>query len=350
MVIDLINDKKVVVLIQARVSSTRLPKKHFRKIGDKDVLEWILWRLSHIKEIDRVVVSTCKESDSDLYKQYQNSYNYDVFEYKGDVNDVVGRHYKATQKYPADHYIIISGDCPLIDENLINIKIKKLAEDDYHNITTKNRTIHEGIQLYSASAMEHIQKESKTSDQRENFAYKVSHEELNIGYIQTDDKFMKDLCRVSVDNMADLRFMNALYEECLYRGILYDIDNVVDILNERPDFLKYHAHVNQKEVGYQAKKYLFFINGDEDDVGDMIKTAQVLNERYHHGIKFLINSNKVKGMLEAHGYVFDFLYFENVQHRNQILESEKFDILVTCSSLDEKLSLGQKVYSDLLIT
>lgn len=327
----MIKDKKITALIQARVSSTRLPKKHFRMIGDQSVLEWILWRLSHLNKIDKIVVSTCKEEDSDLYCQYQDKYDYEVFEYEGDVNDVVGRHYLAAQKYKSDYYLVVSGDCPLIDEPFIEQMLNILNVEYPWLIRGASESIHEGIGFDSYEAIKYIENNSVTPDQRENYGYQIEYPQGVIKHIEIEEKYQENKCRISVDNMADWRFMNALFLECEEHNLEFNLRNVIDFLNENPNLLNYHSHVKQKSVGFKAKKFLFLTEASKEvglgHLSRIIAMAQELNETYHNGVHFLINDDSVAiDKLKSEGYIYDYtIYKKDISTLMMMLT---YDVLV----------------------
>jgi len=61
-------NKKVLVIIQARLGSTRLPNKAFKKIGKRTIIEMITNRISKSKNIDNLIVATTnKNVDKKLY-------------------------------------------------------------------------------------------------------------------------------------------------------------------------------------------------------------------------------------------------------------------------------------------
>jgi len=306
----LINGKTVTALIQARVSSARMPKKHFRKIGDRSVIEWILWRLSHIPGIDQVVISTTLEPGSDLYAQYQSRHQYEVFQHNGDVNDVVGRHIQAVTKYPSDYYLYISGDCPLVDEGFIQDLFTALLEQS-PSLVIGEQSIHEGTSLLSRECMKYIDCNSITPDQRENFGYMIDYKGYDVVVVKVPAKLSTKLCRISVDNMADLRFMNHLESICRHKNIEFNLENSVDIIIENQAILRLHEHVKQKDVSHVTKRFVFLTEASQDvglgHLSRMIALAQELNEAYHHNINFLVNDDAIaKEKLVNEGYIFDY--------------------------------------------
>ena len=67
---------KIVAIIQARMGSIRLPGKVLKKIGNKNLIEIILERLSHSNEINEIVVATSVDSKNDVLQKFVESLNY----------------------------------------------------------------------------------------------------------------------------------------------------------------------------------------------------------------------------------------------------------------------------------
>ena len=109
------------VFIQARIGSTRLPGKVLKKIVNKTILELISERVSRIKNIQNVVITTGDvEKNLEVIKEAQRLHiNY----FAGSEENVLDRFYRASLQYPSDFIIRITADCPLIDFDLINHEI-----------------------------------------------------------------------------------------------------------------------------------------------------------------------------------------------------------------------------------
>ena len=109
---------KIIALVQARIGSTRLPGKVLKKIVNRPVIDLLLTRLSESKKIDQIVVATSKNTKDDTLKDVVESLGYDCF--RGSEDDVLKRFYDAAKKYNADIVVRITGDCPLVDANLVD--------------------------------------------------------------------------------------------------------------------------------------------------------------------------------------------------------------------------------------
>src|SRR5258708_5434883 len=103
----------IVAIIQARMSSTRLPKKVLLPLGDTTVLGWVVRRVREAKNISDVIVATSDQPDDDAIAKHCDELGVKVF--RGDLKDVLDRYYQAAKQHRAQSICRVTGDCPLID-------------------------------------------------------------------------------------------------------------------------------------------------------------------------------------------------------------------------------------------
>jgi spore coat polysaccharide biosynthesis protein SpsF len=108
-------------IIQARMSSSRLPGKVLMDIAGQPMLQHVIERIMNAKTIDRMVVATTTDPSDDVLEQF--CHKQDVPCYRGSLPDVLDRFYRATQQFHADVIIRLTADCPLIDPNLIDMTV-----------------------------------------------------------------------------------------------------------------------------------------------------------------------------------------------------------------------------------
>src|SRR5690349_472668 len=109
---------KIVVFVQARMGSTRLPKKVLMTVLDKPILVHQIERIRKAKTVDQVVVITTTKPEDDPIVELCKQHNVDVF--RGSELDLLDRHYHAAKEYKADFVVKIPSDCPLSDPALID--------------------------------------------------------------------------------------------------------------------------------------------------------------------------------------------------------------------------------------
>src|SRR5579863_6731059 len=104
---------KVVAIIQARMGSTRLPRKVLADIEGHPMLWHVVQRTQAAKTIHEVVVATTTESADEAIVVFCHEHNVSCF--RGSEYDVLDRYYHAAREHSAEVVIRITSDCPLID-------------------------------------------------------------------------------------------------------------------------------------------------------------------------------------------------------------------------------------------
>lgn len=108
----------VVVLIQARAGSTRLPGKVLLPLAGRPALAWVVARSRAARVVGRVVVATTELAADDTVAAVARKAGADCF--RGAADDVLGRFFGAARAFPAQHYVRVTADCPLLDPALID--------------------------------------------------------------------------------------------------------------------------------------------------------------------------------------------------------------------------------------
>jgi glutamate-1-semialdehyde 2,1-aminomutase len=120
--------QKIVAIVQARMGSTRFPNKVMQPICGTPMIGLLLERLSQARHIDQIVLATSSDPRNEPLVQYVQRLGFDV--YRGSEDDVLDRYYQAAKKARADVVVRITGDCPLIDPELVDAVIGLFEEKD----------------------------------------------------------------------------------------------------------------------------------------------------------------------------------------------------------------------------
>ncbi len=122
---------KTVVIVQARMTSTRLPGKVMLPLGDKTVLGHVLSRCWQIEGVDEVCCAIPIGEEHDVLIEESQKYNAIVF--RGSEKNVLERYYEAAKFTNADLIMRITSDCPLINPQVCSnvIKLHKETKTEY---------------------------------------------------------------------------------------------------------------------------------------------------------------------------------------------------------------------------
>ena len=112
------------IIIQARLGSIRLPRKALLPLAGKTVIEWVVDRCLETEFLVVLAVPNGEEPEFESYllRQKENP-NFHI--YGGHPTDVLDRYYEAAKAFKFDPIVRITGDCPLVDPNMIKGMMKE---------------------------------------------------------------------------------------------------------------------------------------------------------------------------------------------------------------------------------
>jgi len=154
---------KIVATIEARMTSSRLPGKPLMKVCGIPMLGHLVDRLKAVESIDTIVLATTSNHADDIMVDYASGIGIQVF--RGDEDDVMGRVVNAGKSVDADVIVEITGDCPIIDPEIIEQAIRIYRENTYEYIGNQHiRSYPDGmdVQVFALDTL--IRSEAMTSD------------------------------------------------------------------------------------------------------------------------------------------------------------------------------------------
>lgn len=124
---------RVIALIQARLSSQRLPGKILMPLAGQPILLWLVEALGHAAQLDAVAIATSTDSSDDATARFAGERG--VSCYRGSLDDVAERLLLAGEACRADAVVRISGDSPLLDPQIVDRAVALFRERPVHIVT-----------------------------------------------------------------------------------------------------------------------------------------------------------------------------------------------------------------------
>ena len=128
----------IICIILARSDSSRLPKKHLKKVRGKPMIYYLINRMLNIPSIDKVVLATTSRQCDDTLSSVSKAYGAEVYRSDLEAEDVIGRFASVARDYKAKIAIKANGDNPLQSPEVIEKGIKQLISEDSDFLTGKN--------------------------------------------------------------------------------------------------------------------------------------------------------------------------------------------------------------------
>ncbi len=241
---------KVVAIIQARMASTRLPKKVLVEILGKPLISHLLIRLKGVESLDEVVLATTVQPEDDILEEWARSNN--VMCFRGSQDNVLSRFYHCAVKCNADVIVRVTADDPLKDPVIISQAIDLFLEDselDYVSNTIKP-TYPEGIdiEVFSLKALSQAYKlAEKASDLEHVTPYIWRHPNdfclLNFEAVEDFSNL-----RITLDYQEDLQLISRVITHFKEQPLV-GYQDIVTFLKCHPEIAKMNAKILRNE-GY----------------------------------------------------------------------------------------------------
>ena len=237
---------KIVAIVQARMGSTRLPNKVMKPIGGIPIIELLLTRLARAKEVDQIIVATSVDESNLPLVEHIHKLGYTCEQ--GSENDVLDRYVQAAKKHQADVVVRITGDCPLVDPELVDEVIRsfKAANVDYFS-NTNPPTYPDGldIEVFTFKALEQANKETDKPFDREHVT----------PYLRKPGKFKtaamqhsQDLSalRWTVDEPADFEVIEKVFQY-FHPRTDFTWSEILTLQSEQSELFNINQHLARNE-------------------------------------------------------------------------------------------------------
>ena len=226
----------IFALIQARMSSSRLPGKVLKPIVGKPMLMLQVERLRRCQSIDQLVVATSDRSDDFPIVELCKSSEQAV--YCGSLNNVLDRFYQAAKTYKADHVVRFTGDCPLADPELIDalVRFYLLSGCDYAS-NCRPPTLPDGLdaEIFSFSTLEQAWREATDPFELEHVVPFIIHKPER--FKMANYRYSQDLShlRWTVDEPEDLEMVRKIYEALYPEKPEFTFKDILSYLEIHPE-------------------------------------------------------------------------------------------------------------------
>ena len=249
---------KTVIIVQARMDSSRLPNKVMKIINGKPMIELIVKRLKKSKEANDVIVATSREPENKVLIEHLKKIKTKVF--IGKENDVLDRFYRAAKKFKADIIVRITADCPFVDAGLIDDFIKRFKnkKPDYL-ANCLPWTFPDGLdtEVFSFELLEKIARKAKLK-------HRINGGVL-INYLRDNDNYKKikkinvpcpiknlPKYRLCVDEEIDLKLIRKIYKH-FHPNIYFNWKQIINFAAKNKKLFKINSELKLNE-GYKMDK------------------------------------------------------------------------------------------------
>ncbi|MBI3493939.1 MAG: glycosyltransferase family protein [Acidobacteria bacterium] len=237
----------VLAILQARVSSSRLPGKVLKPILGRPMLLHQLDRVRRARSLDALVVATSTDPSDDAIEALCASAGVRCF--RGSFNDVLDRFYQAALLFRPNLIVRLLGDCPLVDPDLIDrvVAFQKIGHFDLAGAAMT--TFPDGLDLdvLPFAMLEQAWRHAVRPSDREHVSLFITRqpERFRVG-LYANDVDLSHL-RWTVDEPEDFELVRRIYEALYPLNPSFTTKDVLDLLAARPELSELNRRFRRNE-------------------------------------------------------------------------------------------------------
>ena len=241
------------VILQARMSSTRLPNKVLKEINGIPLLKYECERILQSQKIDKLIIATSIDKSDDAIENFAKVSNLSIF--RGSLDDVLSRYYECANEFKKINnidelnIIRVTGDCPIIDPQVIDevISIFQSSECDYAS-NTLVPTYPDGmdIEICTFEALELAYQEATFKSDREHVTLFIKNDNRlkKINYTSTHDF---SHLRMTVDEENDFELIKVILENLYVNNPNFSYMDVISFMTKNPNTLFINSNITRDE-------------------------------------------------------------------------------------------------------
>jgi len=239
---------KTLAILQARVSSSRLPGKVLLPILGEPTLFRQIERIRRATRIEQLVVATSTDPSDDILASECLTRGIGCF--RGSLDDVLDRFYRAAVSFRPANIVRLTGDCPLADPELIDRVIEFHLQGGYDFVSNAiEPTFPDGLDsaVFRFELLEQAWQEARLPSEREHVTPFMRHhpERYKIGsYKGSPDR---SYMRWTVDEPADFAFVCAIYERLYPAKADFGSEDIYRLLEDQPELLQLNGGIGRNE-------------------------------------------------------------------------------------------------------
>ena len=233
-------------VIQARMGSTRFPGKVLKKVEGEALISILLKRLSHSKKIDKIVLATSLKKENDILADIVESLGFDVF--RGSEEDVLGRYFDTAKKYNAKTIVRITGDCPVIDPELVDKVIGYFQNNEVDYVSNIDPpTFPDGldIEVFTMKTLQVANKKAIKSFDREHVTpfIRENKEFTCKNYFNITDQSNE---RWTIDDPEDFEVIKNVFKH-FKKNIYFSWKELLSLKKANPKLFEANQAINRNE-------------------------------------------------------------------------------------------------------
>lgn len=243
------------------MGSSRLPGKIKKLLNGKPVLQHIMERCQMVRGVDQVIVATTSGPDDDEVEELCKVSEIPVF--RGSSENVLERYYEAARRFGIGLVVRVTGDCPLIDPDIIDSCVSRFASADVDylsNVSPGKSEFPEGlaVEVFSFDALERAYRNATENYEKEHVTphiWENRRNQFKIAPILPAPSEYRYHHRLTLDYPQDLVLLERVFREFAILGRPLRVPLVLEYLEQHPEIASINACCEQKPVTSADSKW-----------------------------------------------------------------------------------------------
>jgi spore coat polysaccharide biosynthesis protein SpsF (cytidylyltransferase family) len=239
---------KIVAIVQARMSSARLPGKVLLDLEGRPLIQRVVDRVL-CSDVDEVVVATTTRENDDKLVEWCKDNSISFF--RGSEDNVLKRYYECAKSYDADIVVRVTSDDPFKDPLVINKAIDILTGGQYDYVSnTIHPTFPEGVdvEVFTFDTLKKCFNDAVLYSEKEHVTPYIWKNGNIFSLCNFTYKEDLSLLRWTIDYKEDLNFSRAIYKFLKYKKC-FSMEDVLSILKQHSELYDLQKAVVRNE-GY----------------------------------------------------------------------------------------------------
>ena len=243
-------------IIQARISSSRLPGKIMLSVCGKPLLLHLVERIKKSKEINKVIIATSKKTEDDLI--FDLCKKKKIYVYRGSSDNLLSRYFQCAKKFRTDIIVRITSDCPLMDVKLIDKMIIKYLEkpvDYLSNIHPPTYPDGYDVEIFPFKILKKVKKYAQKDYEKEHVTpYLWDNPKIFnlMNYSEFENNRLYKKYRLTLDYKEDFYVISQIYNRLYPKKKYFSLSDVLKLIKKNNKIL-----INKKliKINWYRKVY-----------------------------------------------------------------------------------------------
>lgn len=242
--------KRNIAILQARMSSSRLPGKVMMDVNGKPMIFWQIKRILEAKNVSKLIVATSIDPSDDALVDFLKANSVEI--YRGSLSNVLSRYSELAEIFPCDALIRLTGDCPMVMPHLIDEMVEKFYEVNVDYLSnTLEPTFPDGldVEILKPVALQKLMGYKLEQKELEHVTYGMytrPHIFKLFSFVNSSNESSK---RWTVDYQEDLDFIRSIFAEFIGREEKFSYEEVSELLAR-------HTKLKSQISGHRRNEYL----------------------------------------------------------------------------------------------